>query len=470
MCKSPFAAAWTLALLLCLFVGRLKAEPTMLYVDSICVEGNRRTKTAVILRELDLRIGDSLLMMDLQPCLERNRRYLMNTGLFTEVLLNVREWTVPGNRLLISVRVEEAWYLYPIPLFELADRNFNLWWRDYARDVRRVNFGFTLRHINFTGRRDYLKLTAQLGFTRKLDVAYDLPFFDVSQRWGLGFRFFLSDSKYLRYKTVADKEAFFYEPSQRLLHRFQLLGYLQRRPALRSLQKLEWGFFRTQVAELVVRELNPDFLGEGRHLQRYFLLRYTFEWDDRDVRPYPREGMYLSLSVEKRGLGIFRELKAAYANLLVKHYLPLLDRAGMESVFRARIALQRGSQPYYNSRALGYGEDFLRAYEYYLIDGLDLAFAKWSLRLPLSDRVWNWGKAMPVAGLRSMPLRIYFAFHADLGYVNNPYHRAGNSLSDTWLWGVGIGLDLVSYYNKVFQIQLSVNRLGEIGLFLHWDF
>ncbi len=470
MFRRPLAGRWILLWLSCLMAGSLTAGAEMVYVDSICVQGNERTKTAVILRELDFRPGDSLPMSDLQPCLERNRLYLMNTGLFSEVLLNVRDWQVPDNRLVISVRVQEAWYFYLIPLFELADRNFNLWWRDYEHDFRRINAGFILHHANVTGRRDRLKITAQLGFTRKLDLDYALPFFDRVQRWGLGFRLFLSDSQYLRYNTVDNKEVFRYDPSERLLHRFQLIGRLQRRPALHSLQRLEMGFFRTRIAAVVAEDLNPDFLGEGRPLQRYFLLRYTFEWDDRDVRPYPRRGMYLSFSLEKRGLGVFKELRAAYGEVLLKHYLPLRRRAGLESIFRSRIAIQRGPQPYYNSRALGYGKDFLRGYEYYLVDGLDMAFAKWSLRLPLWNRVWNWGKAMPVAGLRKMPLRLYFCVNGDLGYVHNPWHGAGNSLSDSWLWSTGVGLDIVSYYDKVFQIQLSGNRLGEIGLFLHWDF
>lgn len=470
MCKLK-ALFLSIGLLLFFVVwAEAKSTASMLYIDTIYISGNQRTKPGIILRELDFSIGDSLPLPGLQACLERNRRYLMNTGLFNEVVLNVQDWQIPSNRLGISIRVEEAWYFYAIPLFELADRNFNVWWNDFQRDFRRVNYGLAFRHENLSGRRDYFKLLMQLGFTRKLELKYELPFFDRKQRWGLGIYLFLSDSKYLRYNTLGNMERFAYYPDRPLLHRFRWQLQLQRRPALFSLQRLALGFSRTSIADVVFNELNPHFLGEGRSLQRYLFLRYVFTWDGRDVRPYPRRGLYFQFAVEKLGFGIFDELQAAYAHLKVKHYLPLLERAGLETILRWRVALQRTYQPYYNSRALGYEDDFLRGYEYYLIDGLDMAFAKWSLRLPLLERHWQWGRAMPVAGLRQMPLRLFLSFNADLGYVNNPYYAEGNPLSNSWLWSSGIGLDIVTYYDKVVQIQLSRNGLGEIGLFLHWDF
>ncbi len=444
--------------------------PTRLYIESIHVKGNTRTKTSIVLRELDFRVGDSLLLADLQACLQRNEYHLMNTGLFNRVKLNVKEWKVPGNRLSISIEVEESWYLYPIPLFELADRNFNLWWRNYRHDFRRTNYGLTLRHSNLTGRADRFKFTAQLGFTRKFEMDYKLPFVDKAQRWGTGFNFLISDSKYLRYRTQHNREQFIYDPDKRLLYRKRFLWYVQRRPAWRSVQRWELGFYYNRIAGQIADEFNPDFLGLGRSRQRYFSLRYAFEWDSRDVRPYPRRGVFFVLSAEKQGLGVFDELQAFYVDLFLNTYFPLWKKATLESIFRTHLALQRTQQPYYNSRALGYGSDYLRGYEYYLVDGLDMAFAKWSLRLPLWDRHWSWGRFMPVSGLRQMPLRLYFTINGDVGYVNDPYYAEGNPLSNTWLWSAGIGLDVVSYYDKVVQFQLSRNGLGEVGLFLHWFF
>ncbi|MCB0565677.1 MAG: hypothetical protein KDD01_15005, partial [Phaeodactylibacter sp.] len=55
----------------------------------------------------------------------------------------------------------------------------------------------------------------------------------------------------------------------------------------------------------------------------------------------------------------------------------------------------------------------------------------------------------------------------DLGYTNDPYTARLNPLSNRLLWGGGIGLDIVLYYDKVIQIEYSFNDLMENGLFLH---
>jgi hypothetical protein len=69
-----------------------------------------------------------------------------------------------------------------------------------------------------------------------------------------------------------------------------------------------------------------------------------------------------------------------------------------------------------------------------------------------------------------MPVKLYLTFHNELGYVNNPFYRQGNSLSNELLWSAGLGLDLVIYYDKVFNFEVSRNHLNEFGFYLHWTF
>ena len=44
-----------------------------------------------------------------------------------------------------------------------------------------------------------------------------------------------------------------------------------------------------------------------------------------------------------------------------------------------------------------------------------------------------------------------------------------NNLSNSLLWGNGISLDYVTYYDKLLRIEFSVNHLGEKGVFLHFS-
>ena len=37
------------------------------------------------------------------------------------------------------------------------------------------------------------------------------------------------------------------------------------------------------------------------------------------------------------------------------------------------------------------------------------------------------------------------------------------------LWGNGISIDYVTYYDKLLRIEFSANHLGEKGVFLHFS-
>ena len=74
---------------------------------------------------------------------------------------------------------------------------------------------------------------------------------------------------------------------------------------------------------------------------------------------------------------------------------------------------------------------------------------------------------MPLKSFQLFPLKIYLAFNNDLGYANDPYHAARNPQSNRPIWGYGLGLDFVAYYNKVAQLEWSTNDLGESGFFVH---
>jgi hypothetical protein len=50
-------------------------------------------------------------------------------------------------RLILLVDVNERWYTFPVPIFELSDRNFNEWWQNYNHDFRRVNYGLRLYQV-----------------------------------------------------------------------------------------------------------------------------------------------------------------------------------------------------------------------------------------------------------------------------------------------------------------------------------
>lgn len=462
--------AWLLPLFLFLLLFiRLDAQPEYSYiiVENITVEGNKKTRTHYILREMFMQTCDTISLADLNIELERNRLQLMNTGLFVQAEVQTRNWDLDARTLDIVVRVTEAWYIYPLPIFELADRNFNTWWDDYDRSLRRINYGIRFHHNNLTGRRDLLKATLQFGFTNKYQLVYELPFFDKKQRWGLAFKASYSRNKEINFATIADHQQFFRESDHVLLQQFSAGASATLRRKRQVTHIWEMTHYRNQIHPTVRDDLNADYyLGSIR--QRYTTLAYEFTADTRDIRPYPVNGGFMRLRLQKDGLAGWEDVNALHASALLKKYFPLSRRWSVELIGAGRLALIREKQPFANSQALGYGANYIRGYEYYVIDGLDYAYQKTSIRFRLLDRRRYLGNLMPFKNLKTLTYRLYITGNNDLGFANNPYYAEGNQLANKLLWGYGLGLDLVAYYNNLFRVEFTRNYLGENGVFLHW--
>ncbi len=438
-------------------------------VENISLTGNKRTKPEIILRELDFKTGDTIALATLTSRLEQNQFNLMNTGLFTVAKIYYKTWEGETNRIGLQIDLTESWYVFPFPIVELADRNFNVWWDDYDHSLRRLNLGVRFYHTNFTGRKDQLKAVAQVGFTKKFELIYTLPFFNKRRNLGLNLNFLHTREKEIGYNTLENKLLFHRNADDPLLRRFRFGAGLLFRRQLDIYHQWNLAWHHNIIHESVPQELNPDFFLDGLH-QQYLALSYDFAMDKRDIKPYPMHGFLLATSITAEGLGISDDVNSVNLTAQWRQYIPASKRWNIELIFKEKAGLIRQKQPYYQSTALGYEQDYIRGYEYYVIDGLDYVYHKGSLRFELFNRDINWGKYALLDAFKVMPVKIFLALHNEVGYVNNPYYNAGNSLSNNLLWGTSAGVDVVIYYDKVFNIEYSRNRLGEHGLFLHWTF
>ena len=64
---------------------------------------------------------------------------------------------------------------------------------------------------------------------------------------------------------------------------------------------------------------------------------------------------------------------------------------------------------------------------------------------------------------------IYIGVFSDMGYIYDKYNSSTNPLQKKVLWGKGISLDYVTYYDQILRIEYSTNHLGEKGVFLHFS-
>lgn len=455
--------AFTLVSFFCM----ITCAVAQLTVTKITVHGNKKTKQATIIREMDISVGDTIPLQQLNTRIQENWKLLIGTGLFLTVEIRTTNQTATTAELAVTVK--EDWYIYPIPIVELADRNFNEWWKTYNRDLKRLNLGLRFYWLNTTGRNDQLKLVTQFGFTQKYELDYRVPFFNRKKTLGARINTLYARTKEVNLKTDHNKTVFFRQDNNYLLKRIRLGTRFWYRPKVREKLELRIRYYNNQIQD-TIQKVSPEFFNNSTLSQEYLSFRLRFISDHRDLRAYPMKGFYSATTIQKDGIGLFKSVNSMTASSLLAVYFPLPMKFSVELIARGQASLIRQQQPFYQlQQALGYGGNFVRGYEYYVIDGLDFGYQKTSIRYELFNKDITIN-AIPFEGFKTIPLKLYLKLNNDFGYVNNPYGETSNSLENKLLWGGGPGLDLVLYHRYVVQFEFSINRFNEKGLYLHYQF
>ena len=368
---------------------------SFIQIDRIFVVGNRKTKERIILRELDISEGMKVDRNLLKAMIESDRKKILNTRLF----LNVEIETVDLSEDMVDViiRVNERWYFFPAPIFTLADRNFTEWWVNQNRDLSRVEYGIKLKQYNFRGRNETVGLTAQFGYTKLLQLSYQIPYIDRKQKFGLYFYADYSTNKNIAYETIEHRLQFLADEDQ-LLSRYRFGAYLTYRPSFYTYH--QFGLFQssTFVKDTVLQE-NPNFFLHGTSQQRYFGLYYSFVDDHRDYISYPLKGYYIKADLTQTGLGIYNDISTMRISARFSKYLDL----GKKFYFAGNIVAMASTptvQPYHNYNGVGLGKDFIRGYEVYVIDGQHYVINNNSFKKRLFSWQYDFGKMMRVKQFR----------------------------------------------------------------------
>lgn len=432
-------------------------------IDKIFIIGYKKTKIHIIRRELSIYDGQFLIKSELEEIVEADKRKLMNTKLFLSVNINLVE--LSEEKVDIIIRVSERWYFFPIPIFDLADRNFTEWWVNQNADLSRVDWGIKLRHFNFRGRGEILNLTAQFGYTKRFRLSYSIPYIDMRQKLGLSFYGDYSTNKNIAYATVGHRLQFL-DADLVLRDRWRggiTLGF---RPNFYSSHSFGVHYSSTGITDSVIFK-NPNYFLDGNNYQSYFALTYSFTWDYRDFISYPLSGAYFRLKLDQIGLGVFDDVNVFKANARYSRYFDLGKKLYFSSSITTHLTTPT-DQPYYNYSGIGFGGEFLRGYEKYVIEGQNFTVNKNSLKRLLFSFETDISDVVKIKQFSKVPFSAYLTLNFDHGYVANySGYTENNMFTDRYIYGGGVGIDIISFYDFVMRWEYSMNIEREHALYFN---
>ena len=192
-------------------------------------------------------------------------------------------------------------------------------------------------------------------------------------------------------------------------------------------------------------------------------LGYRMEINKTDNWNYPLMGAKVIAQLISR-LGIEGMDKQFIGTLEVGKYFNPWTKWYISTTFRGRLS-GPAKQPYALQTALGTKYDYVRGYEYYVIDGSHFGLMRLNFKRELLNKTI---KRIPIKYLSAIPIRIYPKVFADAGYVTNEF--AGNSfLNNRMLYSAGVGVDIFTAYDIKIRLEYAWNHLGQKGLFLHFN-
>ncbi|MCX6247466.1 MAG: hypothetical protein NTW10_07015 [Bacteroidetes bacterium] len=447
-----------------LFAERVHDTSLQVVIRSVTIDGNHLTRSSIILRELPFHEKDTLREASFRQMLTEGRENIFNTTLFNFVTLDTLPRDGSPRQMDVVIHVVERWYIWPWPFFEISDRNFNTWVE--TTDLSRLTYGIDLTIKNVRGRNETLKVPVHFGFNQKIGFSYKIPYLDRRKIIGMAFGAEYNRNHEVIVETHDNKTVYYKDPDQFPRQNLYAFAELLVRPSFYARHTLHFGFNGWFFSDSLLRI--PGYAADSSNYLNYFSIGYQYKNDRRDVQFYPLTGSYFDAELAQNGLGL-SPVNEFFIKTNFRKYLQLYNRWYFASGLTVKVTFTP-QPPYFMQRGLGYGREYVRGYEYYVIDGRDFILWKSNFKFALVPQ-----RDMSLDFLRSpkfnkVPYAFYLNVFCDVGYVwyDGDQPDPTNDLRNSLLVGYGVGIDLATYYDIVIRLEAAINGKGVPGLYLHF--
>ena len=243
-------------------------------ISKIIIKGNKVTKDLSILREILISENQSISLEELKISISESKKNLTNTNLFNFITI---DYSIILSDIILKVEVIERWYVWPYPILEVSERNFNTWWQDFKssnyKDFSRLNYGVFVNIENFRGLNELLMIKLRRGFKEHYLFSYSNLFFNKTKTLGLNSQVELFRRKKTYYKTNNNELLYFNNndtyTSKDLLINFELIY----RANLKTNHKLNFNYLQTTI-DSTISYLNPNYLLNNENTGSFYQFSY----------------------------------------------------------------------------------------------------------------------------------------------------------------------------------------------------
>lgn len=392
-------------------------------IGTIIIAGNKITKEDIILRELTFAVGDTVSEEQIEYC--KNRVYSL--GLFNKVDMRY----APVDTTVLLITVNERWYIYPVPMVGIVDRDFAKWF-----------YGLGVKHENTFGRSEKLFGGFVLGYNPWAKIDYSDP-------WILGSLQMFS-SIAVSYSRVENKSVV----SRREGPNFCETHYNISQTIGKRYDQYHKTWFSLGLTYLEVSDKQIGRTSSPQGIDRYIQAGIGANHDTRDFREYPSAGVYGVIGYTKYGFG---ESDVDYSSLYldVRKYTPLV--ADISFAVRTFTTITFGpNMPNYNHFFFGYGER-IRGHFHDKMEGENIFGASAELRFPIIKSWYVTVPDIPIPQFATWRFGLYAAVFADAGRLWNKHQPlTWNNMPS----GYGAGLHFLFPYSIVLRFDYALNELG----------
>ncbi|HPN37095.1 MAG TPA: POTRA domain-containing protein [Melioribacteraceae bacterium] len=410
-----------------------------LKVDSIEIKGNNITKDYIIIRELTIKKGDVVT----GQTVDYNSERIFSLGIFNRVRLFFKQTSEPLSNILV-IRVDESWYIYPIPFVRLRDK-----------DIKKSSYGLYIQYKNFRGRNEEIKTKFELGYDPTYYIEYYNPI--VIESLDISFLTAITLQKTLN-KSEKAEELY----GEEFSYNYKKIDF----SIGKRLNNFNAIFFNFGFSYINIPKAGKNKILKGDNdINRIFSGGFGYVFDSRDLIQYPESGIYTSSLLTHAGFGL-NNISYNIASIDYRQYQKIISGLTLKwrSYYRQTFG---GSIPYNDLSYFGY-ETYVRGYKNNRREGNNLWLNSIELVHPIIKN-WNISLDLPLLPkkLTSARVELYFSGFMDTGTVfnNNDKIKIDNFNS-----GYGFGFTILILPFNAIRCEYAFNEYGRSELIIGTGF